>query len=117
VEYPVVEHGSSRPGRWLRSHRIKLALAIVAVEAVLVVSDLLSGWIALGIVGLVLAFHVLVGRNLRLDAGRQASSIAALSQILVALLPVLAFLLGAIALIAVGLLALVAVVALLAARR
>ena len=64
-----------------------------------------------------LAFYVFVGRDLRRDAPRQAAWIAAASQVFVALVPVLVFVVGAVALIAVGLLAAVAIVALLADRR
>jgi hypothetical protein len=117
VEYPVVEHRTTRVGRWLREYRLKIALWIAVVEAVLVVLDQISGWLALGVAGLVLAFYVFVGRNVRSDTVRQASWIAALSQVLVALVPVLVIVIGTIALVAVAILAVVALVALLADRR
>ena len=117
MEYPVVEHRTTRVGRWLREHRVKIALWIAVGEGILVVFDQISGWLALGIAALVLAFYVLVGRNLRTDAGRQISWIAALSQVFVALVPVLVIIVGTVALIALGLLAVVAIVALLADRR
>ncbi|HEV3478390.1 MAG TPA: hypothetical protein VG144_02965 [Gaiellaceae bacterium] len=117
MEYPVVEHRATRAGRWLRDHRLKVALWIAVVEAVLVVLDQLSGWLALGIAGAVLAFYVFVGRSVRSDVVRQLSWIAALSQVLVALVPVLVIVIGTIALVAVALLAIVALVALLSDRR
>ena len=116
MEYPVVEHRTSRPGRWLREHRLKIALWIAVAEGILVVFDQISGWLALAIAAALLAFYVLVGRNLKTDVGRQASWIAALSQVFVALVPVLVFVIGAVALIAVGVLAVVALVALFADR-
>jgi hypothetical protein len=117
VEYPVVEHRTTRAGRWLRERRLKIALAIALVEAVLVVFDLISGWLALAFAAAVLAFYVFVGRNVRSESVRQASWIAALSQVLVALVPVLVILIGTIAIVAVALLAIVALFALLADRR
>jgi hypothetical protein len=117
VEYPVVEQRTTRVGRWLREHRLKIALWIAVAEAILVVFDQISGWVALAIAAAVLGFYLLVGRNLGSDAARQVSWIAALSQVFVALVPVLVFVIGAVALIAVGLLALVAILALLADRR
>ena len=117
VEYPVVQQGTSRPGRWLREHRLGLALSIAVVEGLLVVLDQISGWLALLVAALVLAFYVTVGRGLRRDTARQAAWVAAMSQVLVALVPVLVFVIGAVALIAVALLAVVAIVALLADRR
>jgi hypothetical protein len=90
---------------------------MAVAEGILVVFDQISGWVALGIAALVLAFYVLVGRDLRSDAGRQASWIAALSQVFVAAVPVLVIVLSTVALIALALLAVVALLALLADRR
>ena len=117
MDYPVVEHGSSRPGRWLRARRLKLALGIAVVEAALVVVDWMPLLVAVLVVAVALAFHLLVGRRLRLHAAREASAVAALSQLFVAVVPVLVFVVGAIALIALVLVALVAVLALVARRR
>jgi hypothetical protein len=117
VEYPVVRHDSSRAARWLREYRIRIALSIAVVEGILVIFDQIAGWVALAIAAIVLAFYVLVGRNLRHDTTRLVSWIAATSQVFVALVPVLVFVIGTIALIAVAILAVVAIVALLADRR
>jgi hypothetical protein len=117
VEYPVVEHRSSRPARWLRENRIRIALWIAVAEGVLVVFHQVSKWVALVVAAAVLAFYVLVARNLRNDVGRQVSWIAALSQVFVALVPVLVFVIGLFTLIVVGILAVVAVVLLFADRR
>ncbi len=114
---PALEHGTTRTGRWLRAHRVRLALWIAVIEGVLLVAGVVSRWLVLLVAGAALAFYVLVGREVRSDAGRQASWIAALSQVLVALVPLLLFVLGAVAVIAVGVLAVLALVALLADRR
>jgi hypothetical protein len=115
--HAALEHGTSRTGRWLRSRRLRIALWIAVVEGIAIVFDVISGWIALLIAAIVIAFYLLVGRELRQDTVRQTSWIAAMSQALVALVPVLVFVIGAVALIAVAILAVIALVALFADRR
>src|SRR5919106_2821915 len=115
--HAAMEHGTSRPSRWLRAWRFKLALWIAVVEGLLVVFDVISGWVALAVGAILVVFYFWVGRGLRWDTLRQASWIAALSQVLVAFVPVLAFVLGVLALLAVAVLALVALAFLLADRR
>jgi hypothetical protein len=117
VEYPVVEHRRSRPARWLREHRIWIAIWVAVAEGVLVVFDQISKWVALAVAAAVLAFYALVARNLRNDVGRQVSWIAALSQVFVAMVPVLVFVIGLFTLIVVGILAVIALVLLFADRR
>ena len=114
---PALEHGTTAPGRWLRGRRVKIALWIAVAEGVLVVFDVIPGWVALVVGVSVIAFYLVVGRALRPDVARQASWIAALSQALVALVPALLFLLSALAILALGVLALVALIALFADRR
>ena len=91
MEYPAIEHRSSRPGRWLRAQRVRVALAIALAEAVLVLVGFIPAWLALLVGAAIVAFYFVVGRNLRQDTVREASWTAALSQILVALVPVLVF--------------------------
>jgi hypothetical protein len=117
VELPAIEHRSSRGGRWLRARRLKVALWIAVVEGALVVFDVIPGWTALVVGALILGFYVFVGRDLRLDAARQVSWVAAMSQVFVALVPVLLFFVSALAILALAVLALVALIALVADRR
>jgi hypothetical protein len=117
VAVRALEHGTSRGGRWLREWRFRLALWIAVVEGLLVVFDVVAGWIALAVAAILIAFYFLVGRELRSDTLRQAGWVAALSQVFVALVPVLAFVLGILAVIALAIVAVVALVALLADRR
>jgi hypothetical protein len=114
---PALDHGTSRSGRWLRRNRLRIALGIAAVEGLLVVLDVLSGWLALLLAALTIVFYLVVGRDLRHDTGRQLSWIAASSQVLVALVPVLFIILGAVAVIAVAILAVIALVLLFTDRR
>jgi hypothetical protein len=113
----ALEHGSTRPGRWLRARRLWIALSLAALEGVLVVADVIPGWIALVVAVAVIGVYLVAGRSARWDTLRQASWIAAASQVCVALVPVLVAVAAALALIAVVVLAVVALVALLADRR
>jgi hypothetical protein len=117
MEYPAIEHRSSRPGRWLRAQRVRVALAIALAEAVLVLVGFIPAWLALLVGAAIVAFYFLVGRNLRQDTIRQASWTAALSQILVALVPVLVFFIGVLAVFGLVALAVLALVVLFADRR
>ena len=117
LRHPALEHGSTRGGRWLRARRVRLALTIAVVEAILVVVDAIPALAALTIGAAVLAFYFLVGRNSRSDAVRQASWTAALSQILVAFVPVATFVVGALVLLAIVIVAIVGLFVLLGDRR
>ena len=117
LRQPALEHGTTRPGRVLRQYRLRLALVVAVVEGLFVALDLISGRLALLVAALVIVFYLWLGRNLRSDIARQASWTAALSQVLVAIVPLLVFVVGALALVGVGILAVVALVALLSDRR
>ena len=112
----LVEHGTSRTGRWLRSRRTRLALWIAVVEGLLVVSHVVSWWSAVAVAAIAILAWFSFGRRLRSDAARHVAWIAATSQALVALVPVLVLVVGTLALIVVALLAIVALAALFAAR-
>jgi hypothetical protein len=112
----VVEHGTTRAGRWLRARAYRIALWIAVVEGLLVVLHAISWWAAIAVAIVFVAFHFSVGHRLRFDAARQASWIAAVSQALVALVPLLVFVVGTLALVAVGILAVLALAALFASR-
>lgn len=112
----LVEHGTTRGGRWLRARRTRFALWIAVVEGLLVALHVIP-WVAgilVAVLLVVLAFWVL--RNIRSDAIRQLAWIAGASQALVALVPVLVLVIGTLALIAVAVLALAALAALFADR-
>ncbi len=114
----MIEHGVSRGGRWLRARRVRLALWIAVIEGLLVVFlDLIPWWVALVIAAGALGFYLFVGREQRSETVRQVSWIAAASQVLVVLVPILVLIVGTLALVAVGILAVVALIALFADRR
>jgi hypothetical protein len=113
----VLEHGTTRSGRWLRENRVRFALAIAVVEGLLVALDLIDWLPALLVALLLLLFYFAYGRKLRWDWAREASWVAATSQAFVALVPVLVIVVGTLALIGVGVIAVVALVLLFADRR
>ena len=114
---PVLEHGTTTTGRWLRVRRVRFALWIAVLEGLLLVFGVIPRWLALLAVLATLAFYWFVGRQLTSDAGRQATWIVAVSQLFVALVPVLLFVLSTLAVIALAILVLVALIALFADRR
>jgi hypothetical protein len=113
----VFAHGTSRSGRWLRDNRVRFALAIAVIEGLLVVFDVIDGFLALLVALLLLLFYFAYGRKLPWDWAREASWVAATSQAFVALVPVLVIVVGTLALIVVGVIAVVALVLLFADRR
>lgn len=121
VEIPrTIEHQGSRAGRWLRERRLRIALWIAVIEGVLLLVHAIPRVPALVVAALVILSYLWAGRRVRNDVGREFMWITAMSQACVALVPVLLFIVGTIALVAVALLAAVALVVLFsdhAARR
>jgi hypothetical protein len=113
---PALEHGSSRSSRWLRARRTRFAFWIAVVEGILVVFHAISWWAAIAVAVLVVFGWFSFGHRLRSDTARQAGWIAAVSQALVALVPIFVFIVGTLALIVVGVLAVVALVLLFSSR-
>lgn len=113
----VVEHGSSRSGRWLRKNRTRLALWIAVIEAALVVLGVIPRWPAFVLALALLAFYFVVGRNLRSDTIRNASWVAAVSQLLIVALPAILALLTFAAVVLIAILAFLALAVLFLDRR
>lgn len=113
---PALEHGSSRLSRWLRARRVRIAFWIAVIEGLLIVFHALSWWLAIAIAALVVLAWFSYGHRLRSQTGRQIGWIAAVSQSLVALVPILVVVVGTLALILVGLLAVGALVLLFSSR-
>ena len=107
---PVLEHGTTRAGRWLREYRLRIAIWIAVVEGILVLVGAVPRLGAIALALLVLAGYFPLARRLSWDVGRQAAWVAAVSQAFVALIPVLAIVVGTLALIALGLIAVAALV-------
>ena len=114
---PFLDHGTTRAGRWLREYRLRIAIWVAVVEGVLVLVGAIPRLAAIALALIVLAGYFTFARRLSWDVGRQAGWIAAASQAFVALIPVLAIVVGTLALIALGLIAVAALVLLFGDRR
>ncbi|HVD25577.1 MAG TPA: hypothetical protein VNB86_06240 [Gaiellaceae bacterium] len=116
MEQPALEHGSTRSDRWLRRYRLRIAFWVAVVEAILLVAGVIDRWAVLFFALLAIVGYFVVGARLRSGVARDALWTAAVSQALVALVPILVILVGTFALIAVGILAVVALVILFGDR-
>jgi hypothetical protein len=108
-ESRVIDHETSRTGRWLRTRRTRFALWIAAIEAIVVaVFHDVSRWTVIGLAILAVAIYVAAGRASRSDTFRQTSWIFAASQLLAVIAAILAFIVFWTAIIAVAVFAVVA---------
>lgn len=114
---PALELRESRSGLWLRARRLRLALLVGLVESVLVlVGD--SGWYwVLAAAAVAVALYLFVGRSMRFHAARELSWIAAASQLIAVLVPLLWVLVKAVAIAVLVVMVVVLLVMLLADRR
>ena len=113
----TIEHGESRLGATLRARRLRFVLAIVVIEGLLVLFDAIPWWSVLLIA--VAAFAVYVGsaRQSPHQLVRESSWIAAVSQLVVVLVPVVALVLTTLAVILIVLVAVALLAMLLFDRR
>jgi len=112
----VLEHRSSRPARWLRSHRLRFTLSIALVEGLLVVLHVLSWWVVVPLAALAVALWWYSGRRSRSDVVREGTWIAAASQLLVTMVPVVLVVATTVAIAVIALLALGALIVLFTER-
>ena len=113
----IVEHGESRFGRRLRAGRIKVALAIAAIEGILVLAGAIPWWlVVIAAVGAVAAYAAW-GRDHDSPDVRVVTWTAAVSQLTVVLVPALAAALFVVAALVVVVLAGLFLAALLLDRR
>jgi hypothetical protein len=112
----IVDHGTSRTSRWLRERRVRLAFWIAVIEGLLVAFHAVSWWLAIAVAVSVVVGWFAFAQRLRSDAARQLGWIAAVSQALVALVPIFVLVVGTLALIVVGILAVVALILLFGSR-
>ncbi len=112
----VVEHRQGPTARWLNERRVSIAIAIAIAEGVLIVAGALSKALALVVaIGVVVLYFTLADR-LRPAIGREIAWIAAVSQAIVMLVPVLVILIGTLTLIAIAVIGVVALVLLFSRR-
>lgn len=113
----LIEHGETRLARRLRSNRYRVALAIAALEGILVLAGTIPWWVVLLVAAASLAAYVGWGREHESADVRVVTWTAAVSQLVVVLVPVVTGLVVVLAAVVVVLLAAVALAALLLDRR
>ncbi|MCW2977530.1 MAG: hypothetical protein JWM06_2811 [Actinomycetia bacterium] len=115
---PLIEHQTSRLGRWFRARRNRLALSIALVEAIVVVifHDV-SRWTVIAVALVAFALYWFAGRTSRSDAFRQVSWIFAASQLLAVIAAVLAFIVFWAAILAAAIFAVIALFFVVTDRR
>jgi len=105
----VIEHGTSRAGRWLHERRIRFALWIAAIEAIVVaVFHDVSRYTVIGAAIVAVALYWFAGRETRSDSFHQATWIFAVSQLLAVIAAILAFIVFWTAIVAVCIFAVIA---------
>ncbi len=113
----LIEQGETRTARRLRHNRYKVALAIAAIEGVLVLVGVIPWWVVVLLALVSLGGYVAWGREHQSADVRVVTWTAAVSQLVVVLVPVLAGLVVVLAVVVVVLLAALALAALLLDRR
>ena len=110
-ELGAVEHGSGRTGRWLRTHRVRIALWIAVIESLLAAfTHDVSRWTIIALAAIFVPVYLMWARERRSDSVRQVFWIAAASQALAVVAVVLAFVVGLFVLVLAAVFAIVALV-------
>jgi len=112
----AIEHGSTSTSIWLRERRFRTALWIALIEGLLVILHVIDKWAAIGVAVVILGVYFLWARGASSPTIREVSWVAAVSQAILILVPIVVAIVGTIALILVALIAVVALVALFAER-
>jgi hypothetical protein len=117
-ELRAVDHDTSSLGRWLRVHRLRFALWIAVLEAVLAAfTHDVSRWTIVALAAIFVPIYLLWGRHRHNDVLLQVSWIAAASQALAVVAAVFASAIGAFVLILAAVFAAVALLLIFADRR
>ncbi len=112
----VLEHGTTRSGRWLRERRIRIALWIAVIEGILIVLDQIPWSIAI-VFAIAAVVGYFWGRDRLSDTTRQAGWIVAASQAVVIFVPILLTIATILAFTVLAIIAIVALLVLLGDRR
>jgi hypothetical protein len=113
----AIDHDSSRAGRWLRQRRLRTALWIAVIEAVLAAfSHDISRLTIIVLAALFVPIYFIWGRDQR-DTIRQVTWIAAASQALAVVAVLIAYLVGLLVLVIAGIFAAVALFLIFSDRR
>ena len=111
----IVEHGDTPRSRFLRRHRLRIALVLAAVEGILVLAGAIPWWVVVLSAAVSLALRAWL-RTVGPPEVRQLTWIAAVSQLTVVLVPVAAAILTALAIALLVVLVVLALAALLRDR-
>ena len=112
----VIEHREPTWARNLRRNRLKIAIAIAALEGLLVVAGAVPWWAVVVLAAGALSAYLAFGREHPRADVRGVTWVAAVSQLLVVLVPVAVVVATAVAVVVVVLLAITALVVLLRER-
>jgi hypothetical protein len=113
----ALEHESSRSGRWLRARRLRFALWIAVLEAVIAaLSHDVSRWTIIVLALIFVPIYLTWGHRQR-DTTRQVSWIAAASQALAVVAVLVAYVAGLFVLVLAGIFAAIALFLILSDRR
>ena len=113
----TIEHRQGRLGPLLRARRAHVILWIILVEGVLVLVDAIPWWSVLLLAAVSFVVYLTTGRRHPSQVVRELSWIAAVSQLVVVLVPVLAVILTTLAIVALVVVGLAVLVLLLLDRR
>lgn len=114
---PAIDLKESRGGTWLRERRTRLALFIGLVESVIVLASDTGWFLVLALAAAAVALYFFLGRRSRFHSLRELTWIAAASQLIAMLVPVLWVLVKAVAILVLVLMALALLAMLLLDRR
>jgi hypothetical protein len=112
----VIEHGETARGRRLRRNRLRIALAVAAVEGIIVLAGGIAWWVVVLLAAGAVAIYIAARRRGSSELV-QLAWIAAFSQVALVLVPVIAAFVVALAIFTIVVFAIVAVVALARDRR
>lgn len=117
TERDVLEHGETPGERRLRALRLRIALGIALVEGVVVLAGGLHWWVSVLLAVIGVGAYLGFGRAHEQSRVRSITWIAAVSQLLVVIVPALVAIAVALAVVLLVLLAIAVLVALLLDRR
>ena len=112
----IIEFGETRPARFLRRQRLQIALVLAAIEGILVLAGSIPWWAVIVGAAAAVGLHAWL-RATSSQTVRHLTWIAAVSQLVVVLVPIAAAIVTALAMVLLALLVVVALGALLRDRR
>jgi hypothetical protein len=112
----VLDHPGSKPSRYLRANRIKIALWIAVLEGILTLLGAIPHIAIYVLAVAAIGFYIAVGRKYTSPTARQLIWIFAASQLLAVLVPIVLFVAKWIAIVAIVVIAVGGLVILFADR-